>query len=142
QSLAAVRIIREELTEMEWPDFLDVGVERFPRRAFFGASFSGRFDTHCHVYAPFVVRLLRAGDFRLKCEFGVLRLSQRRNPPRNALALSPNRHRGGSTLSLLAFPPPRTTSSGWSAATRRATTSATSRLHFFVPNFFNPRNPT
>ena len=50
---------------------------------------------------------------------------QRRNPPTNALALSPARQPGGSSFSFLTFPPPKTTSSGSRAAMRRATTSAT-----------------
>jgi transposase len=45
--------------------------------------------------------------------------SQRRNPPRNALALSPARQSLGRSFSFLTLPPPRTTSSGWRAPIRR-----------------------
>src|SRR5258705_7063781 len=45
-----------------------------------------------------------------------------RNPPLNALALSPSRHNGGSFFNSMALPPPSTTSSGWSAATRYSRT--------------------
>src|SRR5262249_15459992 len=48
-----------------------------------------------------------------------------RNPPTNALSLSPARQRSGSFLSFLTLPPPSTTSSGSSAAIRRSTTSLT-----------------
>src|SRR5262249_56759300 len=66
----------------------------------------------------------------------------RRNPPRNALALSPSRQPGGSSFRSLAFPPPSTTSSGSRAATRRPTTSATFLRHFFLPSRSSPRTPT
>src|SRR5262245_4007890 len=73
--------------------------------------------------------------------FGVCS-SQSRSPPRNALALSPARHRGGSAFSFFTLPPPRTTSSGSRAAIRRAATSATYWRHFFLPTRSNPRMPT
>src|SRR6202035_5159666 len=66
----------------------------------------------------------------------------RRNPPRNALLLSPARLPEGSCLSLFTFPPPRTTSSGSRAASSRLTTSLTNLLHFCFPYFFIPRIPT
>ncbi len=66
----------------------------------------------------------------------------RRKPPRNALAFSPARQCGGSTLSLRALPPPITVSSGSSAAIRRVTTSATCSRHFFLPCFSRPAWPT
>src|SRR5580698_5940304 len=56
-----------------------------------------------------------------------------RNPPRNAFALSPSRHPGGSSLSILALPPPSTISSGSSAATSLSTTSKTCFRHLFLP---------
>src|SRR6185369_16599574 len=49
--------------------------------------------------------------------------AHRRNPPGNALVFAPKRHFGGSSDRLRALPPPRITSSGSSAATRRAITS-------------------
>ena len=53
--------------------------------------------------------------------------------PRNALALSPARHPGGSSFSFLTLPPPSTTSSGSRAAIRRATTSATCAPFLLAP---------
>src|SRR4029077_3506928 len=67
---------------------------------------------------------------------------QTRKPPRNALSLSPARLPEGSPFSFFTFPPPRTTSSGSRAATRRFTTSVTKLRHFFLPYFFTPRIPT
>ena len=51
--------------------------------------------------------------------------SQSRNPPRNALLLSPARHPSGSFFNFLTLPPPITTSSGSSTAISRSTTSST-----------------
>src|ERR1700746_3125159 len=68
--------------------------------------------------------------------------SQTRKPPRNALSLSPARLPEGSSFSFFTLPPPRTTSSGSRAATRRFTTSVTKLRHFFLPYFFTPRIPT
>src|SRR6187399_2223857 len=65
--------------------------------------------------------------------------SQTRKPPRNALSLSPARLPEGSPFSFFTLPPPRTTSSGSRAATRRFTTSVTKLRHFFLPYFFIPR---
>src|SRR5262249_52025652 len=66
---------------------------------------------------------------------------QSRNPPTNALALSPTLQPGGNLLRFLTFPPPRTTSSGSSAAMRRATTSLTACSHFLLPNQARPETP-
>src|SRR5262245_32589489 len=73
---------------------------------------------------------------------GGLSACQRRNPPRNALALSPARTPLGSCFNFLTLPPPRTISSGSIAPARRVTTLATSRRHFLAPYFSNPRIPT
>src|SRR5262249_6626138 len=64
-----------------------------------------------------------------------------RKTPRKALAFSPARQRPGSASSFLAVPPPITVSSGRSAATRRSTTSATRRCHFFLPFRSSPARP-
>src|ERR1700692_752614 len=68
--------------------------------------------------------------------------SHRRNPPAKALALLPARQPGGSFSSCFTFPPPRTTSSGSSAAIKRATTSATWRAQASLPQRSRPRCPT
>src|SRR6516225_30869 len=63
---------------------------------------------------------------------------QRRNPPTNAFRLSPALQPGGNFFRFLTFPPPRTTSSGSSAAIRRAITSLTICSHFFCPKRLRP----
>src|SRR5262245_46289165 len=67
---------------------------------------------------------------------------QTRNPPTNALALSPALQPAGNFFRLLTFPPPKTTSSGSSAAIRRAITSLTACSHFFCPRRLRPATPT
>ena len=104
--LAALGVIREEISQMQFPDLLVVGLEGLP-----GLAFGQRFDSLafgtcsyrcCHVRTPFVsCLLLRTG----LCEHSAC--SHRRNPPRNALALSPARQPGGSSFSFLTLPPPR-----------------------------------
>src|SRR5213078_330317 len=91
------------------------------------------FEGRCHIRALFVSipwlnpvgRRLPGRDFGRAEFFRTPGSSHRRNPPRNALALSPARQPEGSSLSFLALPPPSTTSSGSMAATNRSTTSAT-----------------
>ena len=57
--------------------------------------------------------------------------SQSRNPPVNALSLSPARVFGGSSLSFLTLPPPMTMSVGCKAPAKASTTLATLRFHRF-----------
>ncbi len=121
QALAALGIIREELCGDAIPGPADSGL-RGPSRpgvrsvASCASSLSA---VHSSASLPAARRLAS---------------SHRRNPPRNALALSPAGNLAGSSFSFLTLPPPRTTSSGSSAAVRRATTSATCCRHFFLPS--------
>src|SRR5262249_29966477 len=90
-------------------------------------------------------RLLRFFAFRLLAPGARLwlpALSQRRNPPTKALALSPARHPLGNSFSFFTLPPPGTNSSGSTGAIRRSTTSVTWRRHFFFPRFSKLRSPT
>src|SRR5438445_12179998 len=91
--------------------------------------FSGRFHT-CDAFVFFLwldrVRVPSCERRFTEVElFSATAFSHRRNPPRNALALSPARQPAGSFLSFRALPPPSTTSSGSRAATRRFTASVT-----------------
>src|SRR5262249_10276597 len=101
-----------QLPKVQRFDFVEVRCQSFPY---------GTIDQRSHASSPF--------------------LSQSRNPPRKALALSPARQPGGREFSFLTLPPPSTTSSGSSAVLNRSTTSATSCRHFFLPYFCNPRRP-
>src|SRR6516162_3926410 len=115
---------------MQIPDRPVVGFQGLP-----GWACGKGLDACCHFRLPFAGNPKcesTAWDFGCSLayfEFGVVS-SQSRNPPRNALALSPALQWGGSTFNFLTFPPPKTTSSGSSAAIRRATTSATCWDHF------------
>ena len=68
--------------------------------------------------------------------------AHRRNPPGNASALSPRRHRGGSCAMCCGLPPPNTTSSGCSAAVRRTMTSVTRVRHLLLPSLLSAASPT
>ena len=81
QALAARRIVREELAQMHAVDGRVMRPERVPRR-----PGSHRLLRHRHPRAPFAVRL---------------RPRHMRNPPLNALALSPSRQPGGELFQLL-----------------------------------------
>src|SRR5262249_12977695 len=96
QALAAFRIGSEELPQMERLDFPAMRRKSLPR---------GTLSQWCHDYFPLS--------------------SQSRNPPMNALALSPARQPSGSFFNFLTLPPPNTTSVGSSAAVSCSTTSAT-----------------
>src|SRR5262245_236546 len=113
-------------------------LERLPGRALGKQLVCGG-----HLPVPFL-------RYALRCDWVPIAIdglpsrdsSHTRKPPKNALALSPTRQPGGSSFSFLTFPPPKTTSSGWSAAVSRITTSFTVSRHFFLPRRNSPRMPT
>src|SRR5262245_41879159 len=123
-------------------NLLSVGRERLPCWAFHAAD--RRSANRCPLPRGCSFRFLSVGCKRVFAarEGGDRFSSQRRNPPRNALLLSPARVPGGNSFSFLTLPPPRTTSSGSRAAIRQLTASATLRRHFFAPYFSNARTPT
>src|SRR5438309_774909 len=93
------------------------------------AYFQVLFLVHNRLSRLTPVGCLNFGCFHIRVPVLVFRarlvISQRRNPPRKALALSPARQPAGNLFNLSTFPPPRTMSSGSNAAARRSTTSAT-----------------
>src|SRR2546426_6456009 len=124
-------------------DLFKVNLEVLPCRALGERAIGDRFYNCFHILAPYVwlcrswCRAVARLERRSSEAF-----SQRRNPPRKALALSPARQPGGNFSRCFTLPPPRTTSSGSNAAIKRATTSATLRRHFCFSHRSNPRSPT
>ncbi len=102
QTLAAVGIIREELAEMQVPDF-----SWWAARAFHaGRAVSDVFFV-CMYVPPLFCLPCREQAVREREALDPLPSPTGRNPPRNALALSPTRQPGGSSFSFLTLPPPR-----------------------------------
>src|SRR5262249_55506845 len=113
---------------MQAVDLLKMGGQGLP-----GGKLCSRFRGACHLSAP--CQLAMAACIVCLRERVIVPSggpSHIRNPPLNALALSPSRHNGGSFFRFLALPPPSTTSSGWSAATRSSTISSTCFRHAFL----------
>src|SRR5215469_15486502 len=123
------------------PDFFMVGSEGLPGLSFGWSATQAYSRAWCsHFCSPLVC--FDYLEWVLGApEMGLI-ASHNRNPPRNALRLSPARHLGGNFFSSFTLPPPSTTSSGSRAATKRATTSWTRRRHFFFPFFSSARLPT
>src|SRR5260370_789894 len=119
QTSATLSVIREQISQMQRARLLTMRFEVLPAGPPRERAICEWFYDCCHFRVPFyvVVRLSKTVFGRLECcSSGAF--SQSRNPPRKALALSPARQFGGNFSSCFALPPPRTTSSGSSAAMR------------------------